>query len=57
MALTNEELQQILIYLLFKTILDLNNNLSTFYKSQLKFSSWLFLYFGLLTIQLYKNII
>lgn len=55
MALTNEELQQILIYLLFKTILDLNNNISTFYKSQLQFSSWLFLYFDLLTIQLYRN--
>lgn len=57
MTLTNEELQQILIYLLFKTILDLNNNISTYYKSQLQFSNWLFLYFDLLTIQLYKNII
>lgn len=57
MTLTNEELQQILIYLLFKIILDLNNNISTFYKRQLQFSSWLFLYFDLLTIQLYKNII
>lgn len=33
MTLTNNELQQILIYLLFKNILDLNNNISTFYKA------------------------